>query len=206
MCSGLYLCIGIFKYLPHEILSHFGWYRNRRAGQRNVPAAAVLNGKLYVIGGVVESAFSTATLEIYDPVTDSWSSGPPMPTARHSVGAGTLDGKLYAVGGFNLTRDIPYGLLEVYDPDTNSWTTKASTGGGQVFAVTVLGGKLFALYNGSVEDARGFFFCTMPEPTLGISWPECRRLAAVLLLPHWVERFMCLAGFAMTPMQMNLCR
>ncbi|MSO21244.1 MAG: diguanylate cyclase [Acidobacteria bacterium] len=36
MCSGLYLCIGIFKYLPHEILSHFGWYRNRRAGHKNV--------------------------------------------------------------------------------------------------------------------------------------------------------------------------
>ncbi|MSO21449.1 MAG: hypothetical protein EXQ56_13530, partial [Acidobacteria bacterium] len=32
ICSGLYLCIGIFKYLLHEILSHFGWYRNRRAG------------------------------------------------------------------------------------------------------------------------------------------------------------------------------
>ena len=33
ICSGLYLCMGIPVPSYNEILSHFGWYKYRRAGQ-----------------------------------------------------------------------------------------------------------------------------------------------------------------------------
>src|SRR5436309_558468 len=45
-------------------------------------AADVINGKLYVVGGVDNSGFQS-TLEIYDPVSNSWTTGPAEPTARY---------------------------------------------------------------------------------------------------------------------------
>jgi len=48
--------------------------------------ALYVGGKIYVVGGTNKIDAITPTLnsmDIYDPVTDSWSSGPPMPTARY---------------------------------------------------------------------------------------------------------------------------
>jgi hypothetical protein len=61
------------------------------------------------------------TLEIYDPATDSWSTGAPMPTPRNRLGVTTLDGLLYAMGGY--ASEGLTNLVEVYDPVANSWST-----------------------------------------------------------------------------------
>jgi N-acetylneuraminic acid mutarotase len=49
---------------------------------------------------------------------NSWTTMASMPTARSSLGAAVIDGKIYAIGG----KD---GVNEVYDPATNTWATKA---------------------------------------------------------------------------------
>ncbi len=73
-----------------------------------VPNVAVFNGKLYVVGGAsIEPNFSgwdLTTVQIYDPSTDTWTTGPPMPTSRGWAGAGVFDGKLYVFGGFDAAR------------------------------------------------------------------------------------------------------
>ena len=84
---------------------------------RHGAASGVINGKLYVAGGQ-----TLATLEVYDPATDTWTTKAPMPTARFGVGGGVINGKLYVVGGDNGSK---LATLEVYDPATNTWTTKA---------------------------------------------------------------------------------
>lgn len=44
--------------------------------------AAVINGKVYVVGGFSGSALTTT--EAYDPATDTWTTRADMPTARRS--------------------------------------------------------------------------------------------------------------------------
>ena len=43
-----------------------------------------------------------ATVEAYDPATDTWTSQAPLPTARKDFAAGVVDGILYAVGGVDV--------------------------------------------------------------------------------------------------------
>ena len=62
---------------------------------RGALAAAVLNGKLYAIGGV--KAFgrdNVAALEVYDPTSDRWESLSPMQRARDHLAVGVVDGKI----------------------------------------------------------------------------------------------------------------
>lgn len=55
----------------------------------------------------------------------SWTTAPPMPTARIDLGAATSGGKIYALGGFTQNNGVT-GVNEVYDPGTSSWSTRAS--------------------------------------------------------------------------------
>jgi len=90
---------------------------------RRFPAAAVIDGKMYVAGGNTGSSnlTSTTSLEVYGPTTDSWTAATSMPTARAWAAAATIDRKLYVAGGYNGTSVLK--TLEVYDPTTDSWTT-----------------------------------------------------------------------------------
>ncbi len=68
-------------------------------------------GKLYRIGGLnarnarKEDAdlHSVAEFARFDPVTKSWTALPALPGARSSHDAAVLDGKIYTIGGWNLT-------------------------------------------------------------------------------------------------------
>lgn len=83
---------------------------------------AVSDGKIYCIGGTDDLLkVSLSSVECYDPITNTWTSLTPMPTARGALGAATLNGKIYAVGGgdFHVALDT----VEVYDPKLDSWST-----------------------------------------------------------------------------------
>ena len=68
-----------------------------------------------------------------------------MPSPRFGLAAAAIDGKLYAVGGFNLSG-FWLNTLEVYDPATNTWTTKASMPTSRrELAAGVINGKLYAV-------------------------------------------------------------
>ncbi len=59
-----------------------------------------------------------ATVEAYDPVTDTWSTMDPMPTARAYPVSAVINGQLYVAGGFDLVGGVPVGVstLEVFTP------------------------------------------------------------------------------------------
>src|SRR5262249_39908520 len=70
--------------------------------RRQLAVAAAGNGKLYAIGGLAGSGsnpLGLATVEEYDPATNTWASKTAMPTARFSLGVAADNGKIYAVGG-----------------------------------------------------------------------------------------------------------
>jgi N-acetylneuraminic acid mutarotase len=105
--------------------------------------AEVVNGILYVAGGNNGTA-GVASLEGYNPATNTWSSLAPMPSNRWLSEAGVINGQLYVVGGWGGGSCCPNTNLWVYDPPTNTWSSKASpptrTAQG---AAGVINGKLY---------------------------------------------------------------
>jgi N-acetylneuraminic acid mutarotase len=55
---------------------------------------------LYVIGGYFLDSYSS-NVQVYSPSNNSWSTGPPMPTARAYLGVAVVNDVLYAIGGFD---------------------------------------------------------------------------------------------------------
>jgi len=82
--------------------------------------AAVVDGKVYVIGGFKDETSILDVVEVYDPVANSWNTKTPMPTARGGFGCAVVDGKIYAIGGTECGV-VHLSIVEVYDPATDSW-------------------------------------------------------------------------------------
>jgi hypothetical protein len=124
------------------------------------------NGQIYVIGGFVNNLpKATATIQVYNPTTDSWSNSTELrlPVAEAALSAITVNGKIYVMGGefTGLATPIPYGINEVYDPNSNTWNTLASMPSATVgFAMTAVGDKIYVMGGanpGAVfEPSRGY--------------------------------------------------
>ena len=108
-------------------------------------AAVTLNGVIYAVGGTNTSGSERySTVEIYNPVTNSWTKGTPMPTPREQVTAGVIDGILYVAGGMKLSGALD--TVEAFDPKTNQWTTKAHMPTPRFqHAAAVVNGSLFVI-------------------------------------------------------------
>lgn len=87
----------------------------------NHPAAAVVAGRLVVVGGYRGPGLGNATdaVQVYDPVADAWSLAAPMPSARGGLAAVALGDLLYVVGGAN--GGVSVADLAVYDPSADAW-------------------------------------------------------------------------------------
>jgi N-acetylneuraminic acid mutarotase len=88
---------------------------------RTGTASAVLDGRIYVLGGEDQFGTVLATASRYHPETDQWEQLPPMNKARVFAAALALDGNIFVIGG----RDEQGAVLaevEYYDPAQNQWT------------------------------------------------------------------------------------
>ncbi len=122
---------------------------------RQEVAVAELNGRIFVIGGLGDSAEPVATVEVYDPATDRWESRAPLPAATHHAAAAVVGGRLYVAGGYTGGRvswTVQRTVYE-YDDARSSWATRAplrmARGG---LAMVALGGRLHVV-GGSSEGA-----------------------------------------------------
>ncbi|MBI2428454.1 MAG: choice-of-anchor D domain-containing protein, partial [Ignavibacteriales bacterium] len=87
-------------------------------GQHGVVAHP--NGKIYVFGGYNNTSGVLSTLEIYDPGSDSWSYGAPLPDANRGMSfAIDNNGFIYSIGGI-------ISASYRYNPLTDNWSTIAS--------------------------------------------------------------------------------
>jgi len=82
---------------------------------------AAVGGIIYAIGGYNSTDGVLATVEAYDPLSDSWSTKAPMPTPRYGLAVVACNGKIYAIGGFTGGAWGVLNTVEEYDPVGNSW-------------------------------------------------------------------------------------
>lgn len=110
---------------------------------RGAGVAAVVGGKCYVIGGAGptpgasaptirprQPQRSLATVEEYDPATNTWRTRAPMPTPCNHMGGEAVNGKIYVIGGrlsgaFIIGFPGNTNLVQVYDPAADAWATGA---------------------------------------------------------------------------------
>ena len=128
-----------------ELFDSWNTKTDMLTGRRALAAAAV-DGKIYVLGGVSFASDSETLNEEYDPVTDSWTTKAAMPTGRNGLAAVGGNGKVYAMGGNSSANSYDETANEAYDPDTNSWTTMAAMPTGRsALAAAALGDKIYVI-------------------------------------------------------------
>lgn len=113
--------------------------------------AAVVDGKIYAIGGYNGSYLGTN--ELYDPDTDMWVTKAPIPTPRSNFGTAVVDNKIYVIGG-TLGNQVETGVNEVYDPVTDTWENRTAMPTPRMgLDANVVNGKIYLIGGG---DAAGF--------------------------------------------------
>jgi RNA polymerase sigma factor (sigma-70 family) len=106
-------------------------------------AAGVVDGKIYVVGGCEVFAVPLATVEEYDPKTDTWTKKANVPTANTLFSISVVNGKLYAIGGWNGTA---LSTVEEYDPEADKWTKKTKMPTVRDgLGTSVVNGKIYAI-------------------------------------------------------------
>jgi len=91
-------------------------------------STAVVNGKIYPIGGFTGVPFNPIpTVEEYNPATDKWTKKADMPTARILLSTSVVNGKIYAIGGVTIPlRDWEtVKQVDVYHPAKETWTKES---------------------------------------------------------------------------------
>jgi N-acetylneuraminic acid mutarotase len=88
--------------------------------------ASAVGGKIYLIGGWIETGSSSISeksdqVEIYDPLTDTWATGSPIPMEVAGYASAVLDGKIYVISGV-ASGSANTNLTQIYDPKTDEWS------------------------------------------------------------------------------------
>lgn len=153
---------------------------------RAYAASAVIGGRIYVIGGQVDSSEMVGTVESFDPATGQWRTECPMPTPRALLSAAVVDGRIYAFGGQG-TPGSPAELavVEEFDPGAlvcaAAWTTKKPmpTARSQA-AAAVKDGKVYLLGGGATPRAVHEYNPGLDAWTVRGALPSATRGAAAV--------------------------
>ena len=130
----------------------------------------VLNGKLYVIGGIEWVYQGTewltvpfARVDVYDPLSDSWEMKSNLPVPIGSSSVCGLDGKLYVTGGSS-TDEGALKTLYSYDPATDQWTELAEMIDERFLHVSMaLNNKIYVI-GGAKGDFNFIKACEVYDP------------------------------------------
>ena len=158
---------------------------------RVLHTSAVVNGKIYVMGGCDGAATNYINnLEVFDPSTNEWNSPKVSGTfsPRYGLTSCVINNKIYAFGG-RYNQDV-LNTLEVFDPATNTWSTPTTTGGATArrgATSSVIDGKMYIFggsgIGGGLNTVEMFDPATNAWSTpsqAGICRPGTRLLRALL--------------------------
>ena len=96
--------------------------------KRDSLTSSTVNNKIYCIGGYYYNNNNEDYLnnnECYDTNSDTWTTKKVMITKRDRLTSGTVDNKIYCIGGYYYDKGDKYlNKNECYDTNSNTWTTK----------------------------------------------------------------------------------
>lgn len=95
---------------------------------RAAGTGASLAGHVLYAGGLTRGGRVAADVLRYDPATDRWTRGAPMPTPREHLGGAVFDGELWTIAGRLGTLTTNHDTVEIYDPEADRWRTGPSLG------------------------------------------------------------------------------
>jgi hypothetical protein len=78
--------------------------------------ANVVNGKIYLMGGIPNLDTGRTLNEVYDPASDTWTAKAPLPTGVDLYASVVVDSKIFV---------ITSKLNQIYDAESDSWSTGA---------------------------------------------------------------------------------
>ena len=131
---------------------------------RNHHGAALIDGRIYVVGGRIGSTFiiglsnNVSTNEVYDVAKNTWSSVVGMPTPRSGIGVAVLNGRMHVLGGEAYLNDLvgTYRTHEAFDPKTNGWQRLPPMPTPRHgLAVGEIAGKMYAVSGSNVAGGGG---------------------------------------------------
>ena len=131
-------------------------YSGSMTQARAAHSQAVLpDGRVLVAGGQTSVAIGsspTATAELYNPATETWTNTAPMSTAR--VFAATIrlaSGKVLVIGGTDKDPAAPLNTAEIYDPAAGAWAAAGSMTVGRALPMAglIADGKVLVTGGGS---------------------------------------------------------
>jgi hypothetical protein len=85
-------------------------------------AIRLQDGKVLVVGGIIDGSTVTETAEIYNPNSETWSAVAPMSVARAFFAISPLPGGLVLVTGGRDNSSVTLDSAEIYDPSEDTWT------------------------------------------------------------------------------------
>ncbi len=110
---------------------------------------AVVNGKIYAIGGIITSGVTDIN-EVYDVATNTWATATPKPQAENSFATAVYGNKIYCFG---------WDTNHVYDTVTDTWETRTPS-------PTPRGGTTANVVNDKIYVIGGddsYFYETLPR-------------------------------------------
>ncbi|XP_061084789.1 kelch-like protein 31 [Conger conger] len=100
--------------------------KNSLSTPRGWHGATTVADRAYVLGGSQLGGrgerVDVMAVECYNPHNGQWSYTAPLHTGVSTAGVGTLDSKIYLLGGWNEIEKKYKKCVQIFNPDLNEWT------------------------------------------------------------------------------------
>jgi N-acetylneuraminic acid mutarotase len=158
-----------------RVISHWSTRANLLEANSEM-AVAQLDGKIYVLGGYPASRVTVATVQVYDPSSNTWSFTTPLPNRLNHQMPASANGRLYIIGGQSDSGSTSFvNTVYEYDPVSTDWTQRApmptarSAGAAAVIGnrIYVAGGRPPRGQDFAVYDAAANQWTTLPVMPTG---------------------------------------
>ena len=170
------MCLGLPAMAGHTNMAPQWGNRAPLVEANSEMAVALLDGKIYVVGGYPSTRISVDTVQVYDIKSDSWRLTTRYPTTINHSSAVGLDGVLYVIGGQTnaggrSTKSLYTSAVHTHDPKTGKWTARAAMPTARsAMAHAVIGGKVYVAggrpprgHDFAVYDPKADAWTTLPD-------------------------------------------